>query len=97
MMHSLSVLVVQLLALAATVRANPGPAQTVPPADLVERDTSPTRVTTSYFNIAMTPLPRDEYYVGMGKNGTKGNYCQSPYFLVHTHLLSLLRLGVLHQ
>ncbi|RTE84493.1 hypothetical protein BHE90_000844 [Fusarium euwallaceae] len=73
-MHSLSFFAAQLLALTATVCANPGPAPTLPPANLVERDASSTRVSTSYYALATTQVPRDEYYVGMGKNGTEGNY-----------------------
>ncbi|UPK94203.1 hypothetical protein LCI18_005138 [Fusarium solani-melongenae] len=73
-MRSLSFFAVKLLALTTTVRANPGPTATLPPANLIERDTSSTRVTTSYYALATTQVPRDEYYVGMGKNGTRGNY-----------------------
>lgn len=74
-MRSLSYFAAQLLALTTTVHANPGPTATLPPANLVERDTSSTRVSTSYYALATTQVPRDEYYVGMGKNGTRGNYC----------------------
>ncbi|KAF5013189.1 hypothetical protein FDECE_768 [Fusarium decemcellulare] len=74
-MYAFSLVLAPLMALAAAVYANPGPGPTLPPVDVAERDVaSATRVTTSYYALATTQVPRDEYYVGMGKNGTLGNY-----------------------
>ncbi|KAJ3547002.1 hypothetical protein NM208_g1727 [Fusarium decemcellulare] len=74
-MHASSLVLAPLMALVAAVYTHPGPGPTLPPVDLAERDVaSATRVTTSYYALATTQVPRDEYYVGMGKNGTMGNY-----------------------
>jgi predicted secreted protein len=37
-----------------------------------------TYVTTSFYSLATTEIPHDEMSIGMGQNGTKGNYCMAP-------------------
>ncbi|CAG9946924.1 unnamed protein product [Clonostachys rosea f. rosea IK726] len=67
-MHSLSLLPVTLfLAIVQVVSATTATSAPTTRARL-------TYVTTSFYSLATTEIPHDEMSIGMGQNGTKGNY-----------------------
>lgn len=61
--------------LAALVSGNPTPTANpvVPEGDI--HAALMARATTSYYTVVSTAIPQDQFSIGMGQNGTDGDYC----------------------
>lgn len=67
-----------LATLTAVAHCSQAPAPTSPPEYPAEHHLE-IRQTTSYYSLVTTEIPKDEFSIGMGQNGTGGNYCQSQH------------------